>query len=141
VTAKSKNKKGFSPASTSVAYTAGASAWPTTPVATVVADAPAASTPAAADSVTSPGAPTNPYVLEAPGFDTVRWSAPDNGGSAITSYTVTSSPGGFTCATTELNCLPAGLSIGTSYTFTVTATNAAGTGPASLDSNSFTPSR
>jgi hypothetical protein len=90
---------------------------------------------------TVPGAPTNPYVLEAPGFDTVRWSAPDNGGSAITSYTVTSSPGGFTCVTTELNCLPAGLSIGTSYTFTVTATNAAGTGPASLDSNSFTPSR
>ena len=47
VTAKSKNKKGFSSASTSVAYTAGASAWPTTPVANVVADTPAASSPVA----------------------------------------------------------------------------------------------
>lgn len=45
VTAKSKNKKGFSTASTSVAYTAGASAWQTTPVANVVADTPAVSSP------------------------------------------------------------------------------------------------
>ena len=47
VSAKSKNKKGFGPASTSVVYTAGATAWPTTPVATVVADTPAASSPVA----------------------------------------------------------------------------------------------
>ena len=48
VAAKSKNKKGFSSPSTSVGYTAGASAWPTAPVATIIADAPAASSPVAA---------------------------------------------------------------------------------------------
>jgi hypothetical protein len=47
ISAKSKNKKGFSSASTSVAYTAGASAWPTTPVANVISDTPAASAPVA----------------------------------------------------------------------------------------------
>jgi hypothetical protein len=46
LTAKSKNKKGFSSASTSVAYTAGAGSWPTTPVATVVSETPAAAAPA-----------------------------------------------------------------------------------------------
>ena len=46
VTAKSKNKKGFGPASTSVAYTAGATAWPTTPVTNVVADTSASAGPA-----------------------------------------------------------------------------------------------
>ena len=46
VTAKSKNKKGFGPASTSVTYTAGAIAWPTTPVATVVADTSVSAGPA-----------------------------------------------------------------------------------------------
>jgi len=47
ISAKSKNKKGFSSRSTSVAYTAGASAWPTTPVANVISDTPAASAPVA----------------------------------------------------------------------------------------------
>ena len=46
LTAKSKNKKGFSSASARVAYSAGASSWPTTPVATVVADAPELAAPA-----------------------------------------------------------------------------------------------
>ena len=48
VYANSKNIKGFGSKSTRVAYSAGASAWPTTPVATVVAEAPAASSPVAA---------------------------------------------------------------------------------------------
>jgi len=48
ISAKSKNKKGFSSASTSVAYTAGSGSWPTTPIATVIAETPAASAPAAA---------------------------------------------------------------------------------------------
>jgi hypothetical protein len=47
VYANSKNIKGFGSKSTRVAYSAGASAWPTTPVATVVADTPAASAPVA----------------------------------------------------------------------------------------------
>jgi len=48
VSAKSKNKKGFSSSSTSVSYTAGSGSWPTTPVATVIADTPAVSAPVAA---------------------------------------------------------------------------------------------
>jgi len=48
ISAKSKNKKGFSSGSASVAYKAGSGSWPTTPIATVVADTPAASSPAAA---------------------------------------------------------------------------------------------
>ena len=64
----------------------------------------------------------------------VSWTAPtSNGGTPITSYTVTSS-GGQTCTTpngSTTTCTVTGLTNGTSYTFTVTATNAVGTGPAS----------
>ena len=52
----------------------------------------------------------------------------DTGGSAITGYTVTSSPGGATCTTTGATTVhrDAGLTNKTAYTFTVTATNADG---------------
>ena len=71
----------------------------------------------------------------------MSWKAPSStGGSAITRYTVTSSPGGKTCTTTgALSCTVSGLTNGTHYTFTVTATNAAGTGPASTPSTAVTP--
>ncbi|MGH9104626.1 MAG: fibronectin type III domain-containing protein [Acidimicrobiales bacterium] len=62
-----------------------------------------------------------------------------NGGSTITGYTAISSPGGFTGTCASSPCVVTGLTNGTSYTFTVTATNAAGTGPASTASNSVTP--
>ncbi len=60
----------------------------------------------------------------------VSWLAPvSNGGAAITAYTVTASPGGRTCGLSSgaLSCTITGLTNGTNYTFTVTATNAAGT--------------
>jgi hypothetical protein len=73
---------------------------------------------------------------------TVNWAAPSNdGGSPITGYTVTSSPGHFVATVTAsaTTATVTGLTNGTSYTFTVTATNAVGTGPASPASNAVTP--
>ena len=70
----------------------------------------------------------------------VTWSIPGSGGSPLTGYTVTSSPDGFTCATSgATSCLVTGLSNGTSYTFTVVATNANGSGAASDPSSAVTP--
>ena len=91
---------------------------------------------------TVPGAPTG--VTATPGNTTalVSWTAPgNNGGSAITAYTVTADPGGAGCGTTgALSCTVTGLANGTPYTFTVSATNALGTGPASAPSAAVTPS-
>jgi len=62
----------------------------------------------------------------------VSWTAPSNGGAAITKYTVTASPGGRTATTTgATKATVTGLTNGTAYTFTVSATNVAGTSAAS----------
>lgn len=61
------------------------------------------------------------------------------GGSAVTTYTATSSPGGFTGTSASSPITVSGVSEGTSYTFTVTATNANGTSIASAPSNSVIP--
>ena len=109
-----------------------------------------ASTPSTA--VTPTGAPTAPAAPAAvtatagDGSALVSWSAPSNGGNPITSYTVTPYIGGTAqTATTVTGTTPAtsttvtGLTNGTAYTFTVTATNAIGTGPASTPSTAVTP--
>jgi subtilisin family serine protease len=86
-----------------------------------------------------PGAPTSVSAVAGLNSATVSWSAPSsNGGSTISSYTVTSSPGGYTCTTSTLSCTVAGLSNGNSYTFTVVARNVTGTSPSSSPSNSVT---
>ena len=98
--------------------------------------------PALAQTVTLVGPPSQPLSVTASagnGAARVAWSAPSQG-TPITGYAVTSAPGGFTCATTgATSCVVSGLANGTPYTFTVTATNLVGTGPASGASNSVTP--
>jgi len=59
-------------------------------------------------------------------------------GAAATSYTVTSSPGGYTATGSSSPISVTGLQSATLYTFTVTGTNSVGTGPASAASNSIT---
>ena len=76
----------------------------------------------------APWPPVGLSVVAGNGQATLRWVAPpSNGGSAITGYTVTASPGGRTCTTTGLSCTVTGLTNGTSYTLTVTARNSVGT--------------
>ena len=87
-----------------------------------------------------PDAPTIGTAVAADAQATVSFTAPSsNGGSAITSYTATSSPGDFTGTISQSgsgSIIVSGLTSGTAYTFTVTATNAIGTSLASAVSNS-----
>lgn len=70
----------------------------------------------------------------------LTFTAPaSTGGAEISSYTATSIPGGLTGTGTGSPIAITGLTNGTSYTFTVTATNSAGIGAASAASNSVTP--
>ena len=95
---------------------------------------------AAAIPAAAPGAPTAVTATSnANTQSVVSWTAPAANGAAITGYTVTSSPGSFTCTSATTSCTVTGLTNGTSYTFTVTATNAAGTSAASTPSAAITP--
>ena len=96
---------------------------------------------------TAPPAPTNVTAEPLNASAGVSWTQPNDGGATITSYTVTPYAGGVAQPATVVNGNPAptattvsGLSNGTSYTFTVTATNSVGTSPASVPSNAVIPS-
>ena len=92
----------------------------------------------------APGAPTIGATAMASGTSaTVAFTAPtSNGGATITSYTATSTPGSVTATLTQAgsgSITVTGLTTGTAYTFTVAATNPAGTSAASASSGSVTP--
>lgn len=92
-------------------------------------------------AATVPGAPTGASATAGNAQASVAFTAPSsNGGATITGYTATSSPGGLTGSCTTSPCVVTGLTNGTPYTFTVTATNSVGTGSPSSASNSVTPS-
>jgi hypothetical protein len=89
---------------------------------------------------TAPGSPTGVSASAGDATATVSWTAPADGGSPITGYTVTSDPGGLMATTLgATSTTVTGLSDGTTYTFTVTATNAIGTSGPSAPSNPVTP--
>src|ERR1019366_1217484 len=96
----------------------------------------------AASGTTSPGAPSAPAGVSATAgvaSAAVSFGAPNANGSPITGYTVTSNPGNLTATGTSSPITVSGLTNGTAYTFTVTATNAIGTSGASTPSNAVTP--
>jgi len=91
----------------------------------------------------TPTAPDSPTSVSATdGEDastTVSWTAPvSDGGSAITEYSATTASGQ-TCTSNDTECQITGLTNGSSYTFTVTASNAIGTSAPSSASASITP--
>ena len=95
-----------------------------------------------ANQLTVPGPPGAPTAAPGKRSATVSWSAPpSNGGSVVTAYKVTASPGGASCSWSggPLTCTVSGLTAGTTYTFVVTATNTVGSGSASVPSNPAVP--
>jgi hypothetical protein len=90
----------------------------------------------------APGAPTGVTATAGNAQAIVKFAPPvSSGTSPITSYTVTSSPGGVTKTGTAGPITVTGLTNGKTYTFTVKAGNVVGFGPASSPSNSVTPNK
>ena len=84
-------------------------------------------------TVVAPSAPLSVKAAAGPGSATVRWVPADDGGALPTSYTVTASPGGRQASVpgTATTATVTGLTQGSRYTFTVSATNVAGSSPQS----------
>jgi alpha-tubulin suppressor-like RCC1 family protein len=105
------------------------------------------SVPVAVSVEWPPGAPDAPTAVNAVagnGAATVSWSPAGDGGSPITSYTVTASDvtnpanGGQTVTGTASPLIVTGLTGGDVYTFAVTATNSVGTSAPSAPSDPVT---
>ncbi len=95
---------------------------------------------AAVTPLSVPGAPTGVSAVPANGQASVSFTPPaDTGGSPVTSYTVTSAPGGLTSTCATSPCVVTGLANGTLYTFTVTASNITGPSAPSAASAAVTP--
>ena len=93
-------------------------------------------------SITAPDAPIIGTAIATSTQTSVSFTAPlSDGDSPITSYTATSNPGGITGTISQAgsgSITVTGLTNGTAYTFTVTATNSAGTSSPSAASNAVT---
>jgi uncharacterized repeat protein (TIGR02543 family) len=128
-------------ATTSCAVTglSDATAYTFTVVATNGVGTSVASSSASATTAGVPGAPTSVTASSGASKQSViAWAAPtSNGGSSITAYTATSNTGA-TCTTSSITCTITGLSDGTTYTFTVTATNVIGISNASTSASART---
>lgn len=91
-------------------------------------------------AATKPGAPTNVVatagIYTAGDTSSVSFTPPaNNGGATITSYTVSCNPACTPVSGVASPIKVTGLASATPYTYTVTATNSVGTGPASAASN------
>jgi len=106
-----------------------------------IGNGPSSSPSASITTLAVPGAPTSASASAGAGQATVSFSAPSFAGvpASITGYRVTSSPGGITATGSNSPIIVTGLNAGTSYTFTVAATNSTGYGPESTASNAVTP--
>ena len=126
----------ISPLDNGTAYTFSATAF------NGVARSDTSTASASVTPATTPGAPTiTSASSSSSGSTTVNFSAPaSTGGSAITGYTITSNPGGFTCTApaNATSCTVSGLTDGVAYTFTAVATNSIGNSSASSPSSAVT---
>jgi titin len=103
-------------------------------------DSPLSDPSAAVMPVGAPDPPTNVVATPGNASADVTWDSPQSsGGSAITSYTVTSNPGNISITTPQLSATFSTLVNGTQYTFTVFATNAIGDSIESTPSSPVTP--
>jgi hypothetical protein len=92
------------------------------------------------DPLKNPDAPTIGTATGGNALASVTFTAPsDVGGSAITAYSVVSTPGGFVGTGASSPVTVTGLTNGTAYTFKVFATNSYGPSAISAASNSVTP--
>jgi hypothetical protein len=90
--------------------------------------------------LTVPDTPTSVLAITGNTRATITFNVPSSdGGSEITSYTVTSSPEGIIASGLSSPIIVSGLTNGTSYTFTVIATNSLGSSTSSSASNAVTP--
>jgi serine protease len=113
----------------------------------------AAGTSSSAMPVGAPTTPTAPSGTPGNQSVSVSWVAPSSGGATITAYTVRTYQGavpvvmpGVGCSTSSItpasaatSCSVSGLTNGTSYRFTVDATNSEGTSAESANSQPVTP--
>ncbi len=97
--------------------------------------------PGTATAQTPPGIPSGVVVTAGDASASVSWVAPDDGGAAVSGYTVTANPGGATASVPGVarSATVTGLTNGTTYRFTVVATNRVGASAPSAVSNAVTP--